>query len=122
MSPYLIIAILGLAALKRRHRRRFSTVDVDKSNNIWLIRRRNLLKYKPLVEQGQILFKVKFLSKIFGCENFLSKAIFISLQKTVATATRGSLSIAIALKFIEKVLSNFLKSKAEALNKATISN
>ena len=52
MSSYLIIAILWLAALKCRHRRRFSTVDVDKSNNIGLIRRRNLLKYKPLVEQG----------------------------------------------------------------------
>lgn len=42
---------------------------VDKSNDIRLVRRRNLLEDKTLIEECQILFEVELLSKILAMKD-----------------------------------------------------
>ena len=90
---YLIISILWLGSSQFKNRRRLASVDVDKPDDVGLVRRWNLLEDETLVEEGEILLEVELLGEVFGFEDFVSEAVLVATGDAIATRVRRPLGI-----------------------------
>ena len=90
---YLIISILWLRSGQLLNRRRFTSVDVDKPDDVGLVGGRNLLEDEALVEEREILFEVELLSEVFHVEDLVAEAVLVAPHDAISTRARSSLGI-----------------------------
>ena len=90
---YLIISILWLRSGQLLNRRRFTSVDVNKPDDVGLVGGRNLLEDEALVEEREILFEVELLREVFHVEDLVAEAVLVAPHDAISTRARSSLGI-----------------------------